>query len=219
VLQAWQSIPAARAKCWRRSLRVRFFCFQEWKNRLSASNIDRMQVRQRGTEQRLQEAHLAVKELEREVVLLKSKIAGASATAALKYGSRPEHLQQLHVSRAAELSAIHRAEEAEDVLAGVRLENELLREQLEEQMNVVSALRSQQNSTTLKLQEADVSLARARLENAHLIEQDQRLRADLDREAVEKIELVAEVQSLRAALKQQVTMMMKRTSAAGINRS
>jgi len=193
---------------------MRFFCFHDWKCRILASKIEGMHVRQSGTEERLQDARRDVKELQREGLLLKSKIAETSAAAALKHGSRPEHLQQLHVSRAAELSAIHRAEEAEDLLAAARLENELLKEQLEAQRNLDSAPRSQE-----KLQEADALHARAQSENARWLEQDQRLRADLERQAAEKKELVAEIQSLRAALKQQVAMMMKRNSGAAFNRS
>ena len=37
------------------------------------------------------------KELEKKAVLLKSKVAEASAASALMHSSRPEHLQQLHL--------------------------------------------------------------------------------------------------------------------------
>jgi hypothetical protein len=127
------------------------------------------------------EAQSTIKDLEREIVLLKSKRAEASANNALAPSSRPEHLQQLHASRAAELSATCRAEQAEETLAAAQLENELLKEQLRFQL-----------------------------------EENARLREQLEMGIAEKSELCADVQSLSAALKQQVTLMMKPKRAATV---
>lgn len=167
-------------------------------------------------EARLKEAQLYIKESDRQLALLKSKLAEMSASSALMQSSRPGHLQQLHVSRAAELSAIHRAQQAEDALAAVQLENELLKEQLEEQRELVS---SSEASTAQKLKDMSESRVREQCENEHLRQDNARLRENVEEEAREKKALVAEVQSLTAALKQQVTMMMKRTSAAASHSS
>jgi hypothetical protein len=170
-------------------------------------------------EARLKEAQLCIKESDRQLVLLKSKLAEMSASSALMQSSRPGHLQQLHVSRAAELSAIHRAEQAEDALAAMQLENELLKEQLEAQREFVSYMSSSEASTSQKLKDLSESRARERSENERLREDNERLRENVEEEALEKKALVAEVQSLTAALKQQVAMMMKRTSVAAAHRS
>jgi pantothenate synthetase len=157
---------------------VRLICFRDWKNQVLNARFKSFENAQLASEARRNEALSAVKELETEIVLLKSKRAEASANSALALSSRSEHLQQLHASRAAELSAICRAEQAEDTLAAAQLENELLKEQVRSQLEEIARLREQ----------LQVGIA-------------------------EKSELSADVQSLSAALKQQVTLMMKRAAA------
>ena len=162
----------------RREHRVRLICFRDWKNQVLNAKIKSFEIAQLTSEERRKEAQCAVKGLETEILLLKSKRAEASANSALALSSRSDHLQQLHASRAAELSATCRAEQAEETLSAAQLENELLKEQLRSQLEEIARLREQ----------LEVAIA-------------------------EKSELSADVQSLSAALKQQVTLMMKRAAA------
>lgn len=203
----------------RRAPRALFFCFQEWKSLSTTSKIDCIEARKRGSDGRLKEALCAIQVLEREIVLLKSKNAEASATSALMRSSRPEHLQQLHVSRAAELSAIHRAELAEELLAAAQRDNEVLKEQIEAQREVVNDASLSEKSIAQMLRETEELNERVRGENLHLLEENSRLRKKIEAEVSEKNDLAAHVQSLSAALKQQVTMMMKRAAAAASHRS
>jgi hypothetical protein len=202
----------------RRAFRALFFCFQEWKSLSTTSKIDWIEARKRGSDDELKEALRANQVLEREIVLLKSKIAEASATSVLMRNSRPEHLQQLHVSRAAELSAINRAELAEDLLAAAQRDNEVLKEQMMAQREVVDD-ESSEKSIFQQLRETEELNERVRGENLHLLEENSRLREKIDVEVSEKNDLAAHVQSLSAALKQQVAMMMKRSVAAVSHRS
>jgi hypothetical protein len=212
AFQCWRKRSAARASCRRRAARVQFFCFQDWKLQCASSKIESSNALKRALEIRLKEAETVIKELEKKTVLLKSKAAEASAASALMYGSRPEHLQQLHMSRAAELSAIHRAQQAEVLLAAAQLENELLKEKVEEQREMNNCMTSSQTSISQQLQHAQEL-------NARLQEENSQLRRRFDAEVFEKEDLASQVQSLSAALKQQVTMMMKRSTVSGSHRS
>lgn len=66
----------------------------------------------------------------------------------------------------------------------------------------------------LKLQEAEELNARLLKDNRNLLEENSRLRENLELEVCEKKDLAAHAASLSAALKQQVAMMMKRAAAA-----
>ncbi len=180
----------------------------------ATAKTDAIAALKRGSDARLKDAQTSIKELEREVVLLKSKVAEASASSALLRSSRPEHLQQLHVSRAAELSAIHRAQHAEDLLAAAQLQNELLNEQFQALRETVNHKSSSETSMLLKLEEAEELNARVLKDNRNLLEENSRLRENLEIEVCEKKDLAAHAASLSAALKQQVAMMMKRAAAA-----
>ncbi len=172
-----------------------------------------MEVSKSGSEARLKEAHITIKELDKQIILLKSKVAEVLASSALLQEARPSHLQQLHVSRSAELSAIHRAEHVEEVLAAVQIENENLKEQLEAQRELMSCMSSSEKSLSIQLKESSELRVRVQMENERLLEENSRLQVTIEVGSSEKKELIAQVQSLTAALKQQVTMMMKRASA------
>jgi hypothetical protein len=212
--QLWKTCAATRSSRRLRALRAQFFCFQDWKSLCATAKTDAIAALKRGSDARLKDAQSSIKELEREVVLLKSKVAEASASSALMRSSRPEHLQQLHVSRAAELSAIHRAQHAEDLLAAAQLQNELLNEQFQALRETINHKSSSETSMLLKLQEAEELNARLLKDNRNLLEENSRLRENLELEVCEKKDLAAHAASLSAALKQQVAMMMKRAAAA-----
>jgi hypothetical protein len=191
---------------------MRFFCFLGWKSQCVSSKLESRDTVKLALETRLKEAETMIKELEKKAVLLKSKVAEVSAASALMHSSRPEHLQQLHLSRAAELSAIHRAQHAEDLLATAQLENELLKVQLEAQREENNFMNSSETSLSQQLQQTQEL-------NVRMQEENSQLRQRFDVEVSLKEELSAQVQSLSAALKQQVTLMMKRSTISGSYRS
>lgn len=207
-------MTTARSFSLRRLLRLQFYCFFDWKSQCIISKVHSKEIDKNRTEARLKEAQLTIKESERQIALLKSKIAEISASSALMQDNRPGHMQQLHVSRSAELSAIHRAEHAEEVLAAVQIENQLLKEQIEAQRELMSYMSSSESSVSLQLQQSSDLCARTHSENERLREENVRLRETAEAGAAERKELVTQVQSLTAALKQQVAMMMKRPTAS-----
>ncbi len=220
AFRLWKNSITARTCVSRRILCLRFYCFYDWKSHCIMSKVRSIEIKKNGSEARLKDAQMTIKESERQIVLLKSKIAELSASSVLMQDARPGHLQQLHVSRSAELSAIYRAEQAEEVLAAVQIENELLKEQLEAQRELMSYLSSSETSVSLQLKELNEIHARVQTENERLLEENNRLRDNAALGASERQDLAAQVQSLTAALKQQVAMMMKRAAVtASSNRN
>jgi hypothetical protein len=178
--------------------------------------MDLAEALQSASQNHLQQSKDTIATMERDVVILRSKLASASAASCLSQSSRPQHLQQLQVSRSAELSAIRRAEQAEADLATAQLENRLLKEQLEKRAEQFreGSMRAESGAIFQKARE---SKAIEKSESVILKEQNEELAKKIQLEVSEKNALAVEVQSLKAALKQQVAMMLKR-NVTGINR-